>query len=205
MAGDILNEWKENALLLVNNPQALFEKAKSMDLGKAVVLALVSYVISGAIQGLPTGILGTVWSIILTPIFALIGIVIMGVIFHILLKLGGGKGSFENTLNVLLLVSPLAIISGVLSMITSLINSWVVTLVLGLAMMGVGLWGIYLHVRGFSIVHEMRMGRVALFAVVIPLIVLVVLVAILVVVILAAFGSLVSDMPLQAALLGLGG
>jgi len=102
-----------------------------------------------------TGLAAVIGTIVLLPIFILIGLFIGAAIFHVCLMIvGGAKSGFESTVRVLAYSGGSTSLLQVVPMIGPLVG---------------GVWAIVLYVIGFSRVNEISGGKAAL-AVFLPII-----------------------------------
>ena len=152
--------------------------------------------LAAAVMPEPT-VVDIVISAIVTPIIAVIGMLIVGAILHLFAKLLGGKGSVSNYIGVLA-----AIQAAVTGTATALITVLGIVAALGGAFMAVqsitgllgfvvGLWLLVLTVLATEAVQQLSRGR-AIIAILLPWLIIIVLIIIATIFFIGAIGGLMA-------------
>lgn len=136
-------------------------------------------------------VVSIVTSTIMTPILAVIGVIIAGAILHVLCMIVGGKGNIANYIGVLAKIS--AAIAGtatlillVIGIIMAAANMYMAgVMVIGLISMVVALWEIVLVVLATKAVQQLSTGRAIIAVIVIPFVIGIILAVLLAAVFLA--------------------
>ena len=131
------------------------------------------------------GVLSIVTSTILTPIMAVIGVIIGGAILHVLCMIVGGKGNIANYIGVLAkiyaaIAGTATLILLVIGIIMAAANMYLVgMMVVSFVSLIVALWQIVLMVLATKAVQQLSTGRAIIAVIVIPLIIVVILAVLL--------------------------
>ena len=124
-------------------------------------------------------------SAISTPIGAVIGIIILGIILHIFSLIVGGKGSIANYIGALALIN--AAIMGTATAIITIIGILAalggayiaIQGILGLLSLIVFLWTLVLFILATQAVQQLSLGRAVVAVIIIPLVIAVILAVLL--------------------------
>lgn len=165
---EFVREWPETAKEVLTQPSNFYETENRRDgLGYPLKFALVSFLLAGLISAigviLSGGIgIGTVLS---SVIGGLIGLFIGSGLVHIFVALLGGESGISETLAVFGYATALSPISAAISL-PSMISATLGIVTVPLALL-LGLYGLYIQVKGIETFHEMSTGK-ALLAVILP-------------------------------------
>ncbi|MFB6209438.1 MAG: YIP1 family protein [Candidatus Nanohaloarchaea archaeon] len=195
----LIDDWADTFKEVLTSPSEFYESEQRRDgFGFPLKFALINLVISGVIGAIAAGVLGTATSglagtpavsgpilgivtLVVTPIFGLIGLFISAALVHVFVVLLGGESGYRETLAVIEYASAISPITSLFSLIPVLG---------GLANVLVGIYAIFIQSKGVQLFKSMSFGR-ALGAVLLPAVVILLLVVVLVVIFMsAAFASL---------------
>lgn len=207
------NDWLD-ILLFKKKPADIAKTSLGEGLKHLVIASVIVGILNGIYQYLAIGQLaeltGTsnlmmgfagplmiVATAIMTPIIAVIGIIIGGAILHLFCLILGGKGDIGNYIGVLAMIS--AAIAGtatavitVIQILGTLAGAYLMMMmVAGLLALIVGLWQLVLVVLATQAVQQLSLGRAIVAVIVIPLIIAVVLAAVMATVLFAFIASMV--------------
>lgn len=191
-----IHEWFDAYKRVLTEPTEFFESENRRDgFGFPLKFALVNLAISGLISAVGVLTFGSFWAVLAgesalampiiaaivlaaTPIIGIIGLFIGAGILHIFVYLFGGENGYSQTLSVMEYYSAFQPITSLFSM---------VPLLGGLANFFIGLYGIYVEMRGLESFQGLSTGR-ALAVILIPIVIAVIIGIVMAVTLLA--GSL---------------
>lgn len=176
----LIERWFDDAKSVIVEPSSFFAEADRDGFGYPLKFAVISLVIAGVLSSISSLLWGSVFgsasfaianalgSLIGTVIGGVIGLFIGAALIHIFVILFGGEG-YGRTFAVLAYATALSPLGALLGFIP----------ILGaLAGIVVGLYGLYVEVKGVEIFHGLTTGRAAL-AVILPIVIIIGLVFLL--------------------------
>ncbi|MFB6158402.1 MAG: Yip1 family protein [Candidatus Nanohalobium sp.] len=177
----MINRWFEDVKEVVSDPSGFFQDADQDGFGYPLKFAAVSLLVSGVLNAVRTALFsgmgqesgavaaGAVFGFIGTFIGGLISLLIGAGLIHIVVVLFGGEG-YDKTLSVMEYATAVSPVTALLSFVP----------ILGaLAGLLVGLYGLYIQIKGVEIIQDLTTGKAAI-AVILPGLIIAALVMVLV-------------------------
>lgn len=149
-------DWFRTLKSVLLEPSKFFKKMKTSGGYKdPLSFAFVNFFLAGLFFGLislnPISMLA---SLLIMPLFGLVGVFLNALLYHILLRLVGGRGNYESTARVISFSSATSIFSWI--PVVSLLSS---------------IYTLYLYTIGFSTIHKISKMK-SLLVVLVPVFIL---------------------------------
>lgn len=187
----LTEEWLDIVRDVITSPGEFYSEEKRRNgFGFPFKFAALTLVIAGIIQAVRTvafttvlsglgngaataglSVMAAVWSLVVTVIGGLIGLIIGAGIAHIFVMLLGGEETYSDTLAAFgyaTAISPITALVAFVPIIGGLVNILL------------GLYGIYIQIKGVEKFQSMTTGRAAL-AVLLPIVIVLILVVLIMV------------------------
>ncbi|MFB6191246.1 MAG: YIP1 family protein [Candidatus Nanohaloarchaea archaeon] len=193
---ELLDEWLETFESVLTGPSEYFRTEERRDgFGYSLKFAIVSVALAAVFNAARAGFFGptqlgqalpfagsamvALGVLVLSPIMAIIGLLISAGLVHIFVALLGGDAGYSETLSVFEYATAISPITSLMSL---------VPVVGGLVNLVLGIYGLYIQVKGLENFQGLSTWR-ALGAIVLPGLVIAAVAVILVVAMGAAFAS----------------